>query len=354
MPDPQLPQEGIIGGASPVPDVWWSVGWAKESGWLFVLARVLYEHRIVLNLAVGYLVFGGALLLWLGRPWPVRLSTPLFLTVWSAGSAAWLAAAFLRSPRAWRACLQPVRLCGAVLVALLAVPVQITFQALKQAIVHTIGFHWDATFAVWDNAIHRGPAWRWFETLLNNRTSVRVLDLIYMSWFVLLLIVAIWACWTPHRALRQRTLIAILILWIGAGTIGAALASSAGPCYVDRPEYRELLARLDAHGTLFARLNQQGLQRLQEADLWGPLAGVSAMPSLHVAFAVLATYLAWARTRWLGAVAAAYAIAIQVGSVALGWHYAIDGYVGAVLGWGSWTLASRWTDSKTEWPTRRT
>ena len=36
-----------------------------------------------------------------------------------------------------------------------------------------------------------------------------------------------------------------------------------------------------------------------------------------------------------------YAVAILVGSVHLGWHYAIDGYVAAIMVWVIWMVSGR-------------
>jgi len=51
----------------------------------------------------------------------------------------------------------------------------------------------------------------------------------------------------------------------------------------------------------------------------------------------------WARHvhRWAGGAFALYAVFIAIGSVHLGWHYAIDGYVGAALAGACWLLAGR-------------
>jgi membrane-associated phospholipid phosphatase len=58
-------------------------------------------------------------------------------------------------------------------------------------------------------------------------------------------------------------------------------------------------------------------------------AGMSAMPSMHVAIAVLFPLVCWRVQRWLGIVAAIYAVVVLITSVHLAWHYAVDGYVGA-------------------------
>jgi membrane-associated phospholipid phosphatase len=57
-------------------------------------------------------------------------------------------------------------------------------------------------------------------------------------------------------------------------------------------------------------------------------AGISAMPSLHVATAFSYVLLGFDVRRWLGILFAGFAAFIMIGSVHLGWHYAIDGYVG--------------------------
>ena len=49
----------------------------------------------------------------------------------------------------------------------------------------------------------------------------------------------------------------------------------------------------------------------------------------------------WARHPLAGAVLATYAGVILIGSVVLGWHYAIDGYVGGVMAVGIWLLSAR-------------
>ena len=81
-----------------------------------------------------------------------------------------------------------------------------------------------------------------------------------------------------------------------------------------------------------------------QEDLWagymndGVLAGISAMPSMHVATAVLMALYAWTHARWAGFVMAVFAILIMLGSVHLGWHYAVDGYVGALIAWIAWRI----------------
>jgi hypothetical protein len=317
---------------------------------------VLLEHRTLLLLTLPYIGLGGLALFALGRPWPIRLMNPWFAGAWVCGSLAWLIWQYLKGPRYLRAALEPSRVAGAVLVFLLVPPAQITFQALKQSIGQILGFPADALLHRLDVSLHGGMAWLWLEPLLGSTRALRALDVLYMLWFVALFGFLLWAGWTRFRELRQRALTALLLLWMVGGTVTAAVAASAGPVYYGRvvagsSPYEELMTRLDSvttvSGSLFARVNQRGLWGLYATDGWGPLAGISAMPSLHVGFAVLLAVVAGRRSRRLAAVLWAYAILIQLGSVVLGWHYAIDGYAGGLIAAASWSAAGSLCRSRT-------
>jgi membrane-associated phospholipid phosphatase len=65
---------------------------------------------------------------------------------------------------------------------------------------------------------------------------------------------------------------------------------------------------------------------------------LSAMPSLHVAIAFLTVLYFWGKSRAIASVAFAYFLIILAGSVYLGWHYALDGYIGTIMVWTVWAL----------------
>jgi hypothetical protein len=312
------------------------------------LASVWQEHRIIVCLALGYITIGGLVLTALGRHWPIAVFNRPFAIAWSSMTAAWLLWRYFRGPRQLRQAVSGPRLVGAILASALVVPTQITFQALKQSIGPVIGFRADPLLHRVDVLLHGGMAWTWFEPLLMRPSWVRAIDFLYMAWFGLLFVFFFWASWSGARVLRQRALIAFLLMWIGGGTATAWLASSAGPCYYEHvvagaDPYAPLLARLDAigseHGELKARFNQRGLWEIRRADTWGHFAGISAMPSLHVGVAVLLAVVAMQRSRVLGSILTAYAAVIQIGSVILAWHYAVDGYLGALLAVLCWKAA---------------
>ena len=102
-----------------------------------------------------------------------------------------------------------------------------------------------------------------------------------------------------------------------------------------------LLAAFDAQIPLFALKTQ--------ALLWdgyahpGPdkIAGISAMPSMHCATALIRTRIAYVHNRKLGHASAVATALIFIGSIVLGWHYALDGIAGLALGFALWWLAGR-------------
>jgi membrane-associated phospholipid phosphatase len=64
--------------------------------------------------------------------------------------------------------------------------------------------------------------------------------------------------------------------------------------------------------------------------------GISAFPSMHVAMAVLFALYATRRSRLVGLLMWAFAAIIMVGSVILGWHYAVDGYASVLISIAIW------------------
>lgn len=72
------------------------------------------------------------------------------------------------------------------------------------------------------------------------------------------------------------------------------------------------------------------------------ISGISAMPSMHVAIAVLfALWLQSYRNTWLTITGWAYASVIYLSSIHLGWHYATDGPVSAAFVASVWWLVGR-------------
>jgi hypothetical protein len=153
----------------------------------------------------------------------------------------------------------------------------------------------------------------------------------------------------PRSALRRQFLTASLLVWFIVGTVAAFLFSSAGPAYYDRvvagpdPYFPlfHLLAAVDHARPLLASGGQHALWRAYTTGSNEFGFGISAMPSVHVATAVLLACFGFSLSAWVGVALGLGAVLTFLSSVALGWHYAVDGYVAAVLAIGLWFFAGR-------------
>lgn len=118
--------------------------------------------------------------------------------------------------------------------------------------------------------------------------------------------------------------------------------SSAGPCFYERlglgSDYHPLLQALAAADRIYPiwALSTQDILWSGYIGATPGSLGISAFPSMHVAMAVLFALYA-ARRSWLvGLLMWAFAAIIMVGSVVLGWHYAVDGYASVLISIAIW------------------
>jgi hypothetical protein len=236
------------------------------------------------------------------------------------------------------------------LIIFLALPVFTSmFTSVKAMIPLLQPFAWDTTFAGWDAFLHGGrQAWEWLHPILGTPLVTAAVNVVYVGWFFVLYGVWMWQAFsTRDRVLRMRFFLSFILMWILLGTGLATLLSSAGPCYFGRVTGLE-----DSFAPLMSYLREASTQapvwaiQTQE-NLWRDYlspglelgSGISAMPSMHVATTVLFALLGWQVSRRLGIAFTAFAVAIMIGSVHLGWHYALDGYVSAIGTVLIWKLA---------------
>lgn len=229
-----------------------------------------------------------------------------------------------------------------------------SFSVLKMLMPKYIPFWLDEPFAKIDKFLFFGhQPWELTHAIFSTVASTRVLDSLYSYW-VLLLSAAItgFAFFAP-RADRARFFLAFGGAWFFLGFIGAWIGSSAGPCFLGylnmagAEEFTGLMDRL-RHASIStnAAVNAPGWQQvlvrayLSEEYAFG--MGISAMPSLHNAIAVLYALAARRIGKLIGWFMVAYAVAIFIGSVHLGWHYAIDGVIAALGMWAIWRVVNWW------------
>ena len=227
------------------------------------------------------------------------------------------------------------------------------FTMLKAYVPAIQPFAWDQTFERWDRALHFGVApWELLQPVFGYWPVTFLVNLNYNMWFVVMNV--FWAYFAFVRRPgeeRTRFFLAYVLTWIVGGGVLAIAFSSAGPCYFGRlglsPDpYAPLMDYLraaDQHATIWALGTQDMLWRLHsEGSAFG---GVSAMPSMHNATALLFVLASRGWPRRVRQALAAHCALIFLGSVHLGWHYAVDGYIARALAAALWWLSgpvARW------------
>jgi hypothetical protein len=235
----------------------------------------------------------------------------------------------------------PPRIVAVIVGVELAAISAALFSALKAAIPNVVPFWADGPVASLERTAIGEDAWRLAQHLFGWAMSL--FDTLYLLWFPIQL-VALYAVMTLRPSTKKaQALVSYFVLWLAVGLFAATAFSSAGPIFYDRifgsqvfADLRPSLASLNANGVLAA---SDRLWSAHEGLSHSVGAGISAMPSLHVACAVWLALIVRALMPRLQVLGWTYAVLIWIGSVILGWHYALDGpagAIGAILVW-CWT-----------------
>jgi hypothetical protein len=229
-----------------------------------------------------------------------------------------------------------------------------SFNAFKQMILPLAGFHFDPLFAIADRLLFLGnDPWRLTHAVFGSPGMTLFIDRAYHGWFAPMSLGLVACAWMPGSTYRLRTqyMLSYIGVWIGIGSILAFLLPSAGPCFYEHfvgahSSFNELLQRLGgieaATGSDLTSLRNQGLLiKLHASDNLVVGGGISAMPSVHNGLAALFALAASRLNRVAGWVLWGYAALIWLGSIHLGWHYALDGIVGIALTYGIWIACGR-------------
>lgn len=233
------------------------------------------------------------------------------------------------------------------------------FNAYKQLILPPAGFALDPVFAAWDRALFLGrDPWLVLHDLLPGAEAARYVSLGYHQMFAPMALGVFLASVLPVRPeLRTQYLLSYALIWILIGSVFAYLLPSAGPVFwgdfhAGPDPFAALVERLAAFDrAILAGGHADGLsayhfqRALADSFGSGDLLmgrGISAMPSVHNALAVQFACAAFAVSRPAGWVAAAYALFVWLGSIHLGWHYAVDGIAAALIAVPLWYACGRW------------
>jgi hypothetical protein len=233
------------------------------------------------------------------------------------------------------------------------------FSYLKSVMPLIQPFYLDPFLYEWDLTLHFGvDPWRLLQPFVGYTWITYTINLGYALWFfVFQAVLVLQACATGDRKLRMQYLLTQALAWALIGNLAATLMSSAGPCYYGlvvegADPYAPLMAylrdvaanmSLDVFGqeirVPFTALILQNLlwQSQMDGD-FGIAKGISAAPSMHIASSWIICRLAWTMGRTARICGSLFLLFIFVGSIHLGWHYALDGYLAIVGAWALWRL----------------
>jgi hypothetical protein len=176
-----------------------------------------------------------------------------------------------------------------------------------------------------DHAIFGMDPWRLFQGM----------DLTFHAWAysffwaIAIMCALVWLLAQPRSTERSTSLLSYFALWSVFGPLGQFFLSAAGPIFYARIGLGDRFAELERNIPEVTHKVSGYLWDMHVNGVLGAGAGVSAMPSLHIA-TVTWIYLAFRNQRSRFApFAALFAVYIFAMSVALGWHYAVDGIAGA-------------------------
>lgn len=227
---------------------------------------------------------------------------------------------------------------------------QTNFMSVKTTIPQLQPFYLDEAARNLDRALFFGrDPYKLFAWIYDIPYVFGLIDKAYTFWAAI--IAGIWVyCFVTEKMDRKRRyqyLIAMVLLWFVAGNLFAILLSSAGPCY-----YGQITGDYEAYAGLMASLqtlHESGFVNAYDYQsvLWtmyenpaSRFGGISAMPSLHVGTSIMLLIL-FRKTPIARELLILFNITIYVGSIILGWHYAIDGLISVPLVIVCWWAAGK-------------
>lgn len=233
------------------------------------------------------------------------------------------------------------------------------FSSVKSLIPLVRPYDLDPLFYRLDQSLHFGvDPWRILQPVMGYPIVTFIVNVVYNLWFPVMFAVLYWQAFTLKKAkLRRRFFLSFLLCWIINGSLLAILLSSAGPAFYGRlwPDsvdpYEPLMAYLQMANDVspvWALATQDMLWRIYEQNGLGVGSGISAMPSLHVSIAWLLVLFGFKLNRYWGYAFALFFAFIMTGSVHLGWHYAVDGYLAILTTSLIWFLVGRFTPRPVE------
>lgn len=223
----------------------------------------------------------------------------------------------------------------------------LSYTVIKSSIPEVNFFYLDFKMVELDEWLHFGTApWKITHFIFSSYYFTGFINFIYNCWFFIIWLFLVFYCIsTKDLEHRKVVLTSYILCWVINGGIFSTLLSSVGPCYImdfySSSYYSELFTILGSQNEQLISseswlrvwvlktqpfLYDRYLERSSEVG-----SGISAMPSMHVSIAFLMALCVPKDYKALKVLFIIFALLIFIGSIHLGWHYALDGYVSIFL-----------------------
>jgi hypothetical protein len=192
----------------------------------------------------------------------------------------------------------------------------------------------DPLLAGIDHAIFRTDPWRIANALFG--WAAPTIDGAYVTWMLVKFASLGVVLAMPESRRKSQALLSYFLI-LACTALGQYLLSSAGPVFYARLGF----------GDRFAALPIKPWVQVASSYIWRDYlraggdvgTGISAMPSLHVAIALWFALVVRAYAPRMAGIGYLYFALILIGSVLLGWHYAVDGMAAIAIALVSWRVA---------------
>ena len=211
----------------------------------------------------------------------------------------------------------------------------IAFMWAKPLLNYLVPFWADPYLASVDRQLFGTEPWH----LLASLNLTPLAYFYHRGWFALMILVLLKVLMSPTSAQKSAILLTYFLLWSIFGPLVHCLLPAAGPVFYARLGYGNAFSGLIMEPE--TRKLADYLWRTYSDQTFGAGAGISAMPSLHIAttgWMIIATKQF--APRWMLPMSVA-GLLIFLLSISLGWHYAADGIFGVIGAYVIWraTLA---------------
>lgn len=217
----------------------------------------------------------------------------------------------------------------------------------KSSIPFAVGYGWEEYWANADRLMFGDDAWRLLHAIFPPALASAWTFFYAVVWGFALVFSGTLVAAFASRRFTATFFTAMMLSWLLGGVVMAYGISAAGPVFAHLadpdltgrflPLRTELMRLLGEDDPIMKTQRYLAARMNMKVALKG--GGISAMPSMHIATATILV-LAALKTRWLS-LALLFWVTTFFGSVYLGYHYAVDAPVAALVAAICWKMALR-------------